>query len=376
MAERKQRQSGIELLKIFAMLLIVIGHVTQTLGEENVHYIADYIYRYKNAALNIQSLILAWFRSFGGHGNLIFFVCSAWFLIESKTVNYKKIIRMLADVWFINIGILVIFELGGWYAISPEDVIQSIFPNIFATNWYITCYILFYLIHVILNKIINNLSQKELLTANIISLLLYFGVGYVKSGAFFASSLLQFIVVYFVIAYLKIYMKDFCVSKNKNTLLLLIGIVGTPVMILLTNFAGLKFSLLRGWLTHWGNNKSPFLLVTAIALFNLFKRRRFVNNIVNQIASLSLLVYLIHDNLLVRTYVRPQIWIFIYEKLGYSNVVMWTLLQAILIFIIAVIISYLYRISLQKIVYWVSDKIYNFVMKVYEKSITCLLKLK
>lgn len=113
MLQEKQRQSGIELLKILAMILIVISHVNYTLGNENVHFSTDYIFRYQNPSMNIQSLILAWFASFGAQGNLIFFVCSAWFLIESRTVNYKKIIRMLADVWFINICILVIFELGG-----------------------------------------------------------------------------------------------------------------------------------------------------------------------------------------------------------------------------------------------------------------------
>lgn len=376
MVEGKQRQSGIELLKILAMIMIVISHITITLGVENAHYALNYVYKYQNVSRNIQSLMLAWFRTFGAQGNLIFFVCSAWFLVESRKVNYKKNIRMLADVWVINISILIIFELGGWYEIFSQDVKGSIFPTIYATNWYITCYILFYLIHLMLNRIINSLTQKEFLTTNIISLFLYFGIGYIHDGVFFVSNLILFIVVYFEIAYLKIYMKDFCVSKSKNVIMLIVGIGGTPIMILLTNFIGLHSSHFQDMLTYWGRNTSPFLLITAIAMFNLFKSQKFANNVVNNIASLSLLIYIIHENLLLRTYVRPQIWIFIYEKFGYSNIVMWVLLQAISIFIIAIIISYLYKIFLQKFVYWVSDRIYNVVMNVYEEAIIYLLKLK
>lgn len=377
MEKAKQRQSGIELLKIIAMILIVTGHIIQTLGSaEIVYYPTDYIFHYENASTNIQSLILSWMTIFGAQGNLIFFTCSAWFLLESKAVNVKKIMTMLADVWIINVVILIILKIGGWFDISGKDIIKSIFPNTFANNWYITCYILFYLIHPMLNRIIKSCSQKELLTTNLVALTLYYDFGYIKGSLFFVSNLILFVVIYFLIAYMKQYLPVFCKSRKWNLVILAVGVAGTPIMILLTNILGLHISLFQDKLTHWGSNSSPFLLLTAIALFNLFRKNNFINPTINKMSSFSLLVYIIHENLLLREYVRPLAWIYIHNTFGYSYVLLWVLILAALIFAGALALSFLYSISIQRIVHKVSNSMYTRLITVYEKILPILLKIQ
>lgn len=73
--ERKDslRESGIELLKIIAIFLIVISHVTQTLYTINPVFPSNYVLELKYASKNIQHLILTWFSIFGSQGNLVFF---------------------------------------------------------------------------------------------------------------------------------------------------------------------------------------------------------------------------------------------------------------------------------------------------------------
>lgn len=71
------RRFGIELLKIIAMIMIVVSHVTQTLYSENIHYASDYVIDIKQATTSIQQLILLLFSFCGEQGNLIFFTCSA-----------------------------------------------------------------------------------------------------------------------------------------------------------------------------------------------------------------------------------------------------------------------------------------------------------
>lgn len=109
-------------------------------------------------------------------------------------------------------------------------------------------------------------------------------------------------------------------------------------------------------------------------IFQFVKTKIFVNNIINKISSLSLLVYIIHENILVRTYIRPQIWIFIYEKYGYSRVVLWVLLHASTIFVLAILVSWLYKISIERIIYGVSDRLYKFIICTYEKNIIKLMQ--
>lgn len=84
------RNSGVEILKIIAIFLIVISHVTQTLYTINPAFPSDYVLEVKYASKNIQHLILTWFSTFGSQGNLIFLVSSAWFLLDSKKNNSKK----------------------------------------------------------------------------------------------------------------------------------------------------------------------------------------------------------------------------------------------------------------------------------------------
>lgn len=311
MKSSKERESGIELLKIIGIFLIVISHVTQTLYTPNEYFNIDYILEIKYATKDIPNLILVWFSSFGSQGNIIFFVCSAWFLLEGKKINEIKIIKLLADVWFVSVCILCIFLIGDWYNLSIKDIIKSIFPTIFATNWYITFYILFYLIHLGLNEIIFKRTQQELLIIIFLMIGLYFGINYIKQGSFFASPLIEFSTIYFVISYIKLYLKEFSKNLKKNQLLLIFSIVGIPMLIILTNFLGLNISFFRDKLQYWNTNNSIFLLLTAIGFFNIFRAKCFINRKINYISSLSLLIYIIHENLIIRTYLRPTIWIYI-----------------------------------------------------------------
>lgn len=74
MTEKHERLSGIELLKIISIGLIVISHVTQTLGQvnESINY-QDYVILLGNASEDIQVIILNIFREVGFLGNNIFF---------------------------------------------------------------------------------------------------------------------------------------------------------------------------------------------------------------------------------------------------------------------------------------------------------------
>ncbi|MCD8281968.1 MAG: hypothetical protein LUC22_01795 [Prevotella sp.] len=105
----RQRLSGVELLKIAAMFMIVISHVVQTLHSENslIPY-DDYIVDLTHATRDIQQFTLTIFRYFGNIGNLIFFVCSAWFLLEKKSKDNGKIYSMLTEIWMVSVTILII----------------------------------------------------------------------------------------------------------------------------------------------------------------------------------------------------------------------------------------------------------------------------
>lgn len=83
--DRQTRDSGIELLKIFAIFVIVINHTVQSLTNEAYNIPNNgFVIDISRATTNIQCILLQIFRHFGVLGNSVFFICSAWFLLKSK----------------------------------------------------------------------------------------------------------------------------------------------------------------------------------------------------------------------------------------------------------------------------------------------------
>lgn len=363
----ESRNSGIEILKIIAIFLIIISHVTQTLYEHNSIFSNEYILDLKYSSKNIQYLILAWFSTFGAHGNLIFFISSAWFLLDSRKNNYKKILYILLDVWIISIFFLIIFRSINFYPLSLKETIKSIFPTTFALNWYITCYLLLYSIHVYLNNIIYAMTKRELLFCALVMFILYQGINYIHYGHFFTSPLMEFIAIYFEVAYIKLYLIKNSKNKKNNILIFLLAISIIPILILLTNFLGLYISFFDGRLQDYGGNHSPFILITVICLFNIFKELKFYNKTINFISSMSLLIYIIHENYFVRKYLRPNIWIYFHKNYGYNNVLIIDLLISIFIFLMSIVISILYKKYLQSKLYSIIDFLCNFILNKYKK---------
>lgn len=207
------RNSSIELLKIIAIIIIVINHVTQTIDDSVINL--------NNATTNFQYLILILMRYFGEFGNTIFFVCSAWFLLDDDTINWKKWFYMIVEVWVVSVLILIpsLAILKGKIYFSA--IIKCLLPSTFANNWYITCYLLFYLIHPFLNKIIETVDQKHLLRISFILTALYLILDFFVNWLFFPSDIIVWTTVYFIMAYTKKYLPS--VSNNIKTNILLGG---------------------------------------------------------------------------------------------------------------------------------------------------------
>ncbi len=126
------RNSNIELLRIFAMFLIILSHAVP--------------YGNNNAVDNYKEFLLLLMRYAGQIGNCIFICCSAYFLLDSKTLNAKKIYHIATDTFFISIFIMLFYVIWG-YPLPFQKIIISIFPITFNNNWFIGCYILYYILH-------------------------------------------------------------------------------------------------------------------------------------------------------------------------------------------------------------------------------------
>lgn len=363
--DRQTRDSGIELLKIFAIFVIVINHTVQSLTNEAYNIPNNgFVIDISRATTNIQCILLQIFRHFGVLGNSVFFICSAWFLLKSKNWNKKKWLFMVIEIWVVSIVIFIITYIILHGNISIGIIISSLFPTTFGNNWYMTCYLLFYPIHPILNSIVNMMNQRQLFRSTLVMVFLYVFmnfINFINCSWFFSSAIILWITIYFAIAYMQKYLMSFVDNIRENIILFIIGVIGFIGIILITDICGLYSQVLSDKVMRWVNNCNPFLLAMSIAMFNIARNIHFKNRFINYISKLSLLIYIIHENIILRTYFRPAMWNYVYKRFGYSDVIQWVFIISFIIFIFGILCSILYVLTLQRFVNKVSGKLYEVV---------------
>lgn len=360
--DRQTRDSGIELLKIFAIFVIVINHTVQSLTNEAYNIPNNgFVIDISRATTNIQCILLQIFRHFGVLGNSVFFICSAWFFIKEQNWNKKKWLFMVIEIWVVSIVIFIITYIILHGNISIGIIISSLFPTTFGNNWYMTCYLLFYPIHPILNSIVNMMNQRQLFRSTLVMVFLYVFMNFINCSWFFSSAIILWITIYFAIAYMQKYLMSFVDNIRENIILFIIGVIGFIGIILITDICGLYSQVLSDKVMRWVNNCNPFLLAMSIAMFNIARNIHFKNRFINYISKLSLLIYIIHENIILRTYFRPAMWNYVYKRFGYSDVIQWVFIISFIIFIFGILCSILYVLTLQRFVNKVSGKLYEVV---------------
>lgn len=144
----------------------------------------------------------------------------------------------------------------------------------------------------------------------------------------------------------------------------------------MTNWLGLRISFLSDKSSYWRTDCNPFIIFGVIAAFNLFQHVEFHNSAINRISGLSLLIYVIHENLLLRLYYRPWIIDVLYHRFGYSHIVIMDILLSMAIFAITAVISLVYSISVRRIVKSFSEKVMSYTKRIAQRYEELMLSMK
>lgn len=288
------RDSGIELLRIFIMLLLVMHHL-------NVHGgLLTGIETLPNTFGTYQKLF---FESFLLFPVSCFVFISGYFGIKLKT---KKVASILIQALFYSSSILAIF-----YFISPErlswkDFIMACIPISSGIWWFISTYFFLMLLSPVINHICYRLSEKMfkylLLIGVIINLILGFAFSQKYLGGN-GSTLVNFVFIYFLARYYSLYKIEVPLQKLQ-LLLIYIGcsLIIFSLSVILYN-SGLNKHV---WSLYQFNN--PLTIISGISIFLIFKRIKFSSASVNGIAASILGVYLIHSHYLVNDYIYAHIF--------------------------------------------------------------------
>lgn len=299
--KKNDRNSGIEILKIISIILIIMSHSVPFYGPDSSFYI-----NLNEASTSYVDIMFIVIRYMGQLGNVVFIICSSYYLLNKTSWNFSKIFKIIIDSFIISVSIYAMY-----FAYSKEFnlnvAIKQFLPITFNNNWFVTCYLLFCLIYPILNVITKQLKRTVHLFIILVLAILYCGVSFVLNGAYYFNFLIGFIVIYFIVSYWRLYIQNnpkynsvFYFILMSVMICLLVGII------LFTNYIGLKYSIFSNQLLRWNTFINPLIIFIGISLFALFYKIRFFSKLINYFSSLSLFIYMIHENYCIREYIKPM----------------------------------------------------------------------
>lgn len=372
---KKARSSNLELLKVFAMLMIVLGHSRprDTIAWTNTYF------PYGCASDNIQFFLTSIGGYLGAYGNCIFIICSAWFLVGNSIVKREKVCKMFSDVWIFSVmSFAIVTILKVTPPISWKEYVMTFFPNIYGVYWFVTCYILFYILHPALNAVVYGLNKHKLLCLSLFLFILYFIMYFIFPKAlFYFSELLGFCCIYIIVGYLKLYMSGVMDNKSLNIKCLSLSLLIMIILLITFNFLFLRIPPLSDKIGYFSYFNNALIFLTSLSIFNLFRmsHKEYYNRKINYLSSLTLLIFIIHENYFYRTYIRHIFYDDMISKYGVDNIFFYTLLQGFGTFVVSYLIAIVYDKTLNRPLNMVSYKFYSIVANRINKVIDKIEKI-
>ncbi len=366
MKEATKKLANFELLRIISMAMIVILHFLGFGGilnkvqiGEPKYYLANIIEYACIIAVNLYVMITGYF-------------------CINKKIRFPKILNLEMQMIFYLVVIYVCSVMFGNENFEISKFVKNFFPYITKQYWFLTAYISLYVMIPIVNKVVSNIGKREYKSFLIIllSILSLATTLYPKNSILNLSSgysIGWFIVLYLVGGYIKLYF-----SEHKFNSYMLIGIYIGMITIHMgidwLSFKFPKFELLGDYRGNSLNYNNVITLIEAIAVFLFFKQLKIKNTymqkIILTISPLTLGVYLIHENPIIRGLLWKQ-WLKPHIYLDSWKVFAVLVIDVFLIFIVSCMIDKI-RMLLFKFfrVENIINKIWDILNKIRSKYIT------
>ncbi|MEE0859536.1 MAG: acyltransferase [Acutalibacteraceae bacterium] len=303
-----KRQSGIELLRIIAMLQIIFLHVSQY-GK---------LFDTANSAGDLDGLLVTFMWSLCRAPVDVFVMISGYFMITSQ-FDIKRTIKRASNVYgamfFYSVAISVIFFIINPVNITVANCFIAVMPFFSKTWYFLSNYLIVLLLSPFLNKMLTSLTKKQYLyfmgivfvvmslwstLAKVDGLDEVFKIDKIVDP-YYGKSLGGFLLMYIIGGYLRLFVKQKPVSDGAKT--------GVKYIYLLAFFAlcvadmGLYY-LFPQYNHVFGMFNNPIVLAEGALLILFFRDFKFSSKLVNTIAGTTLGIYAIHEN----PYIREWLW--------------------------------------------------------------------
>ena len=291
---RPSRNSNIELLRILAMFLIVLGHASMW------------------SDIAVDSMPFGWNRYFlrvthvGDIGANIFILISGYCMSKAK-FSWKKVLSLVAEVVLYSLGIAAIFAICTRASFDWNGMLRSVMPITNKTYWFISVYLIIYIFSPYINKMVDVIEFKSFSL-----LLIILTCCWILSPTFLQSDtggflLEHMLLVYLLGAYLRKLEEWKCFAKRRIGQIL---IFSSLVIMCLAAYI-FDLPIYAGTYTPYSMFDARTLPTVALAIGMVlvmidlpFRSTRWVNSI----SSCVFGVYLIHEHPLMREWIWETVF--------------------------------------------------------------------
>jgi surface polysaccharide O-acyltransferase-like enzyme len=256
----KHSNVGVELLRIFAMMMIV-----------GMHYMNFGGILWSDAIWNRR---IAWLlESFCFVSVNCYVLISGYFLVDSNSFHWYKVAKLWGDVIFYTLLFLVISLFYKGQELHLRDIVHAILPVRYQTYWFVTAYVGMYILSPYLNRLVRQLSKNEYQKFLGILMGMFSLYSFLRPEAdpFFMQggyTVWWFVVLYFLAGYVRLY--GINISQR--------GAFSLYIIMCLLTFLSKKpmYYLFKAWgvsTSHFigfYNYNSPTIVIASLALFILF----------------------------------------------------------------------------------------------------------
>lgn len=276
------RQSGIELLRIVAIVMVLVCHANaRVLGLPS---------RAEVFSVLAPSIARMLFGAMAVYGVNIFVMISGWFGIHAKP---KGLAKLLFEVLFLLWGIYAVFLLTGNATFNMHDI--KVCLALTDEYWFVMAYVGLYIFSPVLNAFVEKASKRELqlLLVGFYVFQCYYCWASGTLDYFSGYSITFFFGLYLTARYFRLYPVRI-LSRHG-------GLVYVASLAVVTTVSVVALVLVGNW-ARMLRYDNPLVIVGAIGLLNAFSHLRFHSRLVNSLATACFAVYIIHFDPLVFHY--------------------------------------------------------------------------
>lgn len=356
---KTKRESNFELLRIICMLMIITGHTFSWGGILNA----------SNA--NIVSIIKIIYAIILVEVNC-FILLTGYFQSKSK-FKAKKFFNLLFISYFYKVLITIIGYSLGWFTLSKSEFLWQISPFDFSNYWFIKIYLVLYCLSPFINKFIKSINRQTYRNLLIVLFIFCSVLVTLTNQEIFPNSsgysLVQFVFMYFVGAYIREYIINDKIKeelyKNKIELIknmfitisiFILCFIANYVIYRIGNFLiskdGFILSIGIKIKSVFMNYDNPLVIIGSIGFFLFFSLLKIKSKFINILSAAVFPVYLIHETAIF----RPTLYSwFGLDKL--SNVGSYKIFIFVLIIVFSIFFGCTFIEYVRKFIMYVTNKI-------------------